>query len=120
MATLAAALWRQRQPSRNAPLDVDVSRERRMTLIIGGAVVFTCISVLILTGFSYRGQKRFYTARPETLTIKLTGHKWWWEVRYEEAPPSRIFTTANEMHIPVGDRITDRGIPATSAAINDM
>src|SRR3712207_6989128 len=36
------------------------------------------------------------------LTIRLTGHQWWWEVRYEDPSPSRVLTTANEIHIPVG------------------
>lgn len=34
--------------------------------------------------------------------IELTGHRWWWEARYTADPPSRMFTTANELHIPVG------------------
>jgi cytochrome c oxidase subunit 2 len=35
-------------------------------------------------------------------TIRVTGHQWWWEFRYIGADPSRGFTTANEIHIPVG------------------
>lgn len=31
--------------------------------------------------------------------IIVTGHQWWWEVRYSGA---ETFTTANEIHIPVG------------------
>lgn len=36
------------------------------------------------------------------LTLDVTGHQWWWEVRYNAPQPSEIFTTANEIHIPVG------------------
>ncbi|HKQ26986.1 MAG TPA: cytochrome c oxidase subunit II [Burkholderiales bacterium] len=36
------------------------------------------------------------------LTIEVTGHQWWWDVRYLDDEPSRLFTTANEIHIPVG------------------
>ncbi len=35
-------------------------------------------------------------------TIHVIGHQWWWEVRYDSKDPSRTFTTANEIHIPVG------------------
>ncbi|MBS0470390.1 MAG: cytochrome c oxidase subunit II [Proteobacteria bacterium] len=35
-------------------------------------------------------------------TIEVTGHQWWWHVRYLSDDPSRIFTTANEIHIPTG------------------
>jgi cytochrome c oxidase subunit 2 len=34
--------------------------------------------------------------------IRVIGHQWWWEVQYLGHPESRIFTTANEIHIPVG------------------
>ena len=36
------------------------------------------------------------------LTVEVTGHQWWWQVRYRSDQPARIFTTANEIHIPVG------------------
>jgi cytochrome c oxidase subunit 2 len=36
------------------------------------------------------------------LHIELTGYQWWWEARYDDVDPSRIFTTANELHVPVG------------------
>jgi cytochrome c oxidase subunit II len=34
--------------------------------------------------------------------IIVTGHQWWWEVRYNGQTPDETFTTANEIHIPVG------------------
>jgi cytochrome c oxidase subunit 2 len=37
-----------------------------------------------------------------SLTVEVTGKQWWWQVRYLSDDPSRIFTTANEIHIPVG------------------
>jgi cytochrome c oxidase subunit 2 len=37
------------------------------------------------------------------ITLQVTGHQWWWEVRYSYAgAPQRTFETANEIHIPVG------------------
>jgi cytochrome c oxidase subunit II len=37
------------------------------------------------------------------LSLDITGHQWWWEVRYlDKDHPSNIFNTANEIHIPVG------------------
>lgn len=40
-------------------------------------------------------------AKP-ALTIEVTGHQWWWEVHYASTDPGRVFTTANEIHIPTG------------------
>lgn len=36
------------------------------------------------------------------LTIEVHGHQWWWEVLYVGKEPSRIFRTADDIHIPVG------------------
>jgi cytochrome c oxidase subunit 2 len=35
------------------------------------------------------------------LVLELTGHQWWWQVRYTSDEPARVFTTANEIHVPV-------------------
>jgi cytochrome c oxidase subunit II len=40
-------------------------------------------------------------ATPPRLTIEITGHQFWWEVRYAEAQ----VTTANEIHVPVGEPV---------------
>ncbi|MEV1329403.1 cytochrome c oxidase subunit II [Micromonospora costi] len=37
-------------------------------------------------------------------TVEVTGHKWWWEVRV----PGVDGATANELHIPVGERVRVR------------
>jgi cytochrome c oxidase subunit 2 len=39
------------------------------------------------------------------LTIEVTASQWWWSARYPNADPARIFTTANEIHIPVGQPV---------------
>lgn len=44
------------------------------------------------------------SAKP-TLTIEINAKQWWWEVRYARAPHDRTFTTANEIHIPVGEPV---------------
>ena len=36
------------------------------------------------------------------LVLDVTGHQYWWEVTYNGALPSERFSTANEIHIPVG------------------
>ena len=44
-------------------------------------------------------------ARKPALTIEITGHQWWWEARYLTAQADQTFTTANELHIPVGQPV---------------
>lgn len=44
-----------------------------------------------------------------SLTIDVTGHQWWWEVTYSQADnPELGFTTANEVHLPVGEPVRVR------------
>jgi cytochrome c oxidase subunit 2 len=42
---------------------------------------------------------------PAAMTIEITGSQWWWKARYLNDDASRILTTANEIHIPVGKPI---------------
>jgi cytochrome c oxidase subunit II len=42
------------------------------------------------------------------LVLDVTAHQWWWEVGYPSEQPSRAFSTANEIHIPVGARVLVR------------
>lgn len=42
------------------------------------------------------------------LTLDVTAHQWWWEIRYDAGEPDHTFATANEIHIPVGERVLVR------------
>jgi cytochrome c oxidase subunit 2 len=47
--------------------------------------------------------------RAPSLTMEVIGHQWWWEVRYgDPAHPELAFTTANEVHLPVGEPVRVR------------
>jgi cytochrome c oxidase subunit 2 len=34
--------------------------------------------------------------------VEITGHQWWWEIRYPGKRPDETAITANELHVPVG------------------
>jgi len=36
------------------------------------------------------------------LTVEITAHQWWWDVRYTSADPSQTLRTSNELHLPAG------------------
>jgi cytochrome c oxidase subunit 2 len=65
------------------------------TVILFGSVVWT-LAVLAAV---------MHPASQPALTLQVTGHQWWWEIRYVGPEPSRTFTTANEIHIPVGQPV---------------
>src|SRR5690606_19020981 len=43
--------------------------------------------------------------RSDALTIEIVGHQWWWEVIYHDGERRRVFRTANEVRIPVGEPV---------------
>jgi cytochrome c oxidase subunit 2 len=38
----------------------------------------------------------------DALNVRVAAHQFWWEVVYDDPRPDRVFTTANELYIPVG------------------
>jgi len=104
MLALLLALRKRRPPGEN-PLATDPATERRMTITVSVAVGLTLATVLALTGLSYGGQKALFSHKDGTLSLTVTGHQWWWQVTYEDPQTNRSFTTANEIHVPVGEPV---------------
>jgi len=42
--------------------------------------------------------------RPE-IEIDVTAHQWWWQADYGASEPDQTFSTANEIHVPVGAKV---------------
>jgi cytochrome c oxidase subunit II len=61
------------------------------SLLLAGVAVFTIPVIFQLA------------AKPtgNVLRVNVTGHQWWWQVRY----PAERVATANEIHIPVGRKV---------------
>jgi len=49
--------------------------------------------------------KAITPATKPLVTIEITGKQWWWQVKYDSSDPSRVFITANEIHIPAGQPV---------------
>jgi len=109
---VAAALWTVRRKQQVAPDVVSPpapeiapppDQTRRTHGVIGGLVGLTVIILFVLligdflTGRSVEGHPD-----PHPIIIQAIGHQWWWEFTYQDQQPSRIVTTANELHLPVG------------------
>jgi len=83
-----------------ASMDRPESGTRR---IVVAAVTLSIVGLLVLLGASIATDRALATLPLENAVhIEMVGHQWWWEVNYDDPQPSRIFSTANEMHIPVG------------------
>ncbi|MDQ2803438.1 MAG: cytochrome c oxidase subunit II [Pseudomonadota bacterium] len=109
-ALVGIGIWRRRVPLSGGPISlIPVQRGGSglqwlswgvgiSTVVLFGALIWTVV-VLAAVGAPPRNA---------ALTIEVTGQQWWWRVRYLNSDPSRIFTTAGEIHIPVGQPVRVR------------
>lgn len=103
---LALVLLRPRgRPSDTVPpAEADASPARKkLVVLVSTAVGLTIVLLFVLL------LRDFATARPlhppdapDALTIRITGHQWWWSVEYQDPQPQNLIETANEIHVPVG------------------
>lgn len=95
LAALGLALWRRRS---RGPTD---EGDRRAAI---GLVAFTVLVaglLTVLTASSYIADRHLHAAVTDPVRVRITALQWWWRVEYLDADPSRQFTTANELHLPV-------------------
>jgi cytochrome c oxidase subunit 2 len=131
VATLAYALFRRRRAD-ELPPEADRPADRRgehanldtggrgredegrpeservgvRWMVAGGVVLPTVIlTALLIPTLRSLNAVSPHRAERAPITIEVIGRQWWWEVRYLDAEPSRITETANELRIPVGERV---------------
>lgn len=105
IAALVVALWRA--PRVRAPEPPDLSTvnqpEPRLRRSVATSVVIAILGLLVLLAasvFTDRALARL--SLKDALNIEVTANQWWWNVRYLSGPVSETFSTANEIHVPVG------------------
>jgi cytochrome c oxidase subunit II len=107
------AIFRRRRERKKSGDEPDTSpdpqREQRMTRVIMGAVGVTLVILFVFLIASFTTGRGLYSpSDSQALSIKITGHQWWWDVEYDAVPASNIVHTANEIHIPVGQLVKFR------------
>jgi cytochrome c oxidase subunit II len=97
------------------PVDLSPRSERRLARGVAAAALGTA-AILLLYVAASATTGRGLASLPATLdpgttplTIRVTGHQWWWEIEYADTAPSRRLVTANELHIPVGRPVKIEG-----------
>jgi cytochrome c oxidase subunit 2 len=105
LVALAWALLRARRADATTPADVSPLHvaERGARLAVTGAVSLS-IALLVVLVVASAMTDRALANLPlaNALHVQVTAHQWWWDVKYDDREPSRVFSTANEMRIPVG------------------
>lgn len=106
MAVLLAAWYRAKKADAETAPEItpNSEREKRVGNIVKGAVAVTLVMLFVLMISSFRTGRAInsLSQAQNHLSIKVTGHQWWWEIEYQDATPSNNVLTANELHIPVG------------------
>jgi len=109
IAFFLAAVIRGRR--RMEPVE-DPDHERQMGIFVSTCAAVTVITLFALLFSSVATGDAIGTAgkdKPGQMEIDVTGHQWWWEVKYPDALlPSNTITDANEIHIPVGTLVMIR------------
>lgn len=96
-------LWRRPRADAATPAPAqppdEPGRRRGVVLALGLSV----LGLLALIVASVRTERALaQLPLQDALHVEVTGQQWWWQLRYDDADPSRVFTTANELHLPVG------------------
>jgi cytochrome c oxidase subunit 2 len=111
MAMLVASLARSRRPHSGEAADLPDTRpervrERRMSHVVMASVAATVLILFVFLIHSFvTGRALDSVSTKDHLTLKVTGHQWWWEVQYDNSTAAYVVTTANEIHIPLGQPV---------------
>lgn len=90
------------RPRHNAARNAWFNQNGRY-FIIGGGTILPVIILSLIYGSTLRTLSALKApTTADALSIEIIGHQWWWEVKY----PQEGVTTANEIHIPVGQPVT--------------
>ena len=105
VAAVVYVTWRRpRADAASAPdLSAVNQPEPRLRRNVTASVVASAVLLMVLlvaSVFTDRALAKLSLA--DAVNIEVTAHQWWWTVRYLNGGPSDTFTTANEIHVPVG------------------
>jgi cytochrome c oxidase subunit II len=100
MAGLLLALTHRRNSPGEPAAGARPAVKRPMLIAFAAMLTSTTIILSGLVLLSFGGQRAIFGGGAGgALAISVTGHQWWWQVRYEG---NDGFETANEIRIPVG------------------
>lgn len=75
-----------------------ISTRTQRALVMAGGVVVPIVVIIAVLGWTIETMSAVPTSPPpDSLPIEVTGHQWWWEVRYPDAG----IALTDELHLPV-------------------
>jgi cytochrome c oxidase subunit II len=104
IAFFVISMWMSHRNPEHHPMHEQPERDRRLThgiVVAGAATTLTLIGLLFISILSGNALASLEDDA-EAINIRITGHQWWWSVDYEPNDPTKMVSTANEIHVPVG------------------
>ena len=95
---LYASFRYRRRSDEGEPKQVFGHRNLEIAWTAAPAVLLAVLAVLTLYTMRLADPSAAASAQPD---VVITGHQWWWEVRY----PQSGLVTANEIHLPAGQKM---------------
>ncbi|HET7544719.1 MAG TPA: cytochrome c oxidase subunit II [Polyangiaceae bacterium] len=105
IAVLGLALGRKAEAGseRSEPSS---SAQRGKRRVVIGATVATALTLLgLLVASVATGHAMAQLPASAPLRVQVIAHKWWWEFRYSVSGRATQFSTAYELHVPVGQPV---------------
>jgi cytochrome c oxidase subunit 2 len=105
LVAFVLALRRSPRGDETQPADTRSLQQAEPVLVrrVGIAVAVSTVLLLFLIGASaWTDRSLGQLPLGDALHVRVTAAQWWWNIEYDDADPSRLFTTANELHVPVG------------------
>jgi cytochrome c oxidase subunit 2 len=103
LLVVAGIIWRRRSAGIDGLQSVPLERSGSGLAFIYVGISLTFVALVVYAVWNYEVLAAVAIPPANTaLTVDVTGHRWWWEVRYESSGNQAGFTTANEIRIPVG------------------
>ena len=104
LLVVAGALHR---PAKREPMALERtgSHGGLLWIYLGGLLL---PALILIVSFGFTLGTLHATVRPPrdpAATVRIIGHRWWWEVRYVDRDPTKTIITANEIHVPVGQPV---------------
>lgn len=92
--------YRRRSDS-DSPTQIHGSTKLEIGWTVAPALLLAFVGVGTVANISKLDQ---IPKGPDVMQVKVVGHQWWWEFDYAD----KGIVTANELHIPVGERVDVR------------
>jgi cytochrome c oxidase subunit II len=94
------------QQTEPLPLVEDEAGDRRASWVVGSVIGITTLTLFVVLILSViTGKKVQGVESNNGITIQVKAHQWWWEIIYPNSQADQTVTTANEIHVPAGERV---------------